>query len=101
MVIYNVQNDWGLKGQFQASFGQVLEKFWGSFGQVSKMIKNSQEISKIVKMTKLVKNGQNRKCQINKFQYRSLQMSSYIRLRGGDSMSLTLPSIYRNILFPV
>ena len=44
----------------------------------------------MVKLVKMAKNGQ--KGHIYKVQYKSLQMSSSIRCRGGDSMSLTLPS---------
>ena len=68
--------------------------------KVKKMVENNQKmvkkwlrivkIVKMVKLVKMVKNGY--KCQIYKVQYRSLQMSSSIRLLGGDSMFLSLPS---------
>ena len=55
------------------------------------------------KWSTMVKNGQNgqtgKKIQIYKVQYRRLQMSSSIRLQGGDSMSLTSPSINNFVFF--
>ena len=89
MVIPDVKNYRGPEGKFQPSFGQVLDKFQASFEKGSKWSK----MFKMFKMVKLVKNGQNgQKCQICKVQYKSFQMSSSIRLLGGDSMSLTSPS---------
>ena len=81
MVIHDVKNDRGQNGKFQASIVQLLHNFWQILGKFWACLENG------LKWSKKVKNGQNgqtgqkwSKCQIYKVQYRSLQMSSSIRL---------------------
>ena len=71
-----------IMGAQKASFRTVLGKFLPSLenGQNGQ---NGQKWTNMVKKAKFI------------VQYKSLLMSSSIRLLGGDSMSLTLPSIIK------